>query len=155
MRHTESSKKNFIEWVSFPVKEEKRKGILALVFIIVFSVLLGYAWGSLWGCISFAFLFISLLPFYIPTYYRLDEEKIILRRFYTVEKRWDEIRSYYPDRYGVLLSPFSYPTRLENFRGIYLRFSGNREEVLSFIEKIFQAKKEPESERTSEIENRT
>ena len=46
---------------------------------------------------------------------------------------WDRIRSYVPDRYGVLLSPFAEPTRLAKFRGLSVQFSGNREEVLERI----------------------
>jgi len=43
------------------------------------------------------------------------------------------LRTYHPDRNGVLLSPFSRQTRLETFRGIYIRFDGNRKEVMSVI----------------------
>jgi hypothetical protein len=56
-------------------------------------------------------------------------------RFLGMTRRftWDQFRSYYPDRNGVLLSPFVRPSRLENFRGFYLRFDGQSEDVLRVV----------------------
>ena len=51
----------------------------------------------------------------------------------TLHKDWKVYRSYYVDKNGVLLSPFTEPTRLENFRGLYIMFNNNRDEVASFI----------------------
>ena len=42
-------------------------------------------------------------------------------------------RSFYTDKNGVLLSPFIAPSRLENFRGLYITFDNNRDAVLDFV----------------------
>jgi hypothetical protein len=34
----------------------------------------------------------------------------------------------------VLLSPFAEPSRLENFRGLYVMFEGNRDAVTKFVQ---------------------
>jgi hypothetical protein len=64
----------------------------------------------------------------------LDEEGITVKGT-TVKrnKKWTEFRSYYKDKNGVFLSPFPRPTRLENYRGLYIRFSENEEEVMDFV----------------------
>lgn len=131
------SKNLQIEWVSFPAVENLKKTIIATIFIIGLSTLLYFLYGPIYGFLSILFLGFSLLPYYTPTTYRLNEDGIEVKKvFYTIKKSWSNFRSFYPDKNGVLLSPFPIPTRLENFRGIYIRFRGNGEEVLSVVESM-------------------
>ena len=79
-------------------------------------------------------LFASLAKYYFPTRFRLDADGITVKTMtQTLHKAWSMYRSYYPDRNGVLLSPFPSPSRLENFRGLYVMFAGNGDEVVQFI----------------------
>ncbi len=126
-----------IEWISFPAVEDPRKTIIVTIFILGISTALYVLHGPIYGILSILFLGFSLLPYYTPTKYRLDKDGIEIKKlFYTIEKKWSSYRSFYPDKNGVLLSPFPMPTRLENFRGIYIRFRDNRDEVIPFIESI-------------------
>jgi len=131
------SKNLQIEWVSFPAVENLRKTTIATIFIIGLSTILYFLYGPIYGFLSILFLGFSLLPYYTPTTYRLNEDGIEVKKvFYTIKKSWSNFRSFYPDKNGVLLSPFPIPTRLENFRGIYIRFRGNGEGVLSVVESM-------------------
>lgn len=131
------SKNLQIEWISFPAVENLKKTTIATIFIIGLSTLLYFLYGPIYGFLSILFLGFSLLPYYTPTTYRLNEDGIEVKKvFYTIKKSWSNFRSFYPDKNGVLLSPFPIPTRLENFRGIYIRFRGNGEEVLSVVESM-------------------
>jgi len=56
--------------------------------------------------------------------------KTLITRF---ERPWNTYRSHWPDRNGVLLSPFPRRSRLENFRGLFVRFENNREDVVAFV----------------------
>jgi hypothetical protein len=47
---------------------------------------------------------------------------------------WRSVRRCYQDAEGLKLSPLPRLTRLERFRGVYLRFAGNREEVLAVVQ---------------------
>jgi hypothetical protein len=126
-----------IEWDSFPAKEEPRRALGVAFFIIVLSFLVGILWHPLFGVLSILFLGLSLLPYYTTTHYCMDEKGIMVKKaFYTIKREWRDIHSFYPDRNGVLLSPFSQPTRLENFRGIYIRFNSNRnrDAVLKYLQ---------------------
>lgn len=124
-----------VEWVSFPASENPRKTIIATLFILSLSFLLYFLYEPIYGFLSLLFLGFSLLPYYTPTRYRLEVDRIVVKKnFYTIEKKWSHYRSFYTDKNGVLLSPFPVPSRLENFRGLYIRFKDNREEVISFIE---------------------
>jgi hypothetical protein len=68
-------------------------------------------------------------------------EKVKVRYlFTTVQKDMSSFRSYFPDKNGVLLSPFVGPSRLENFRGIYLRYHLNKAEVDEFMKHLFESR---------------
>lgn len=124
-----------IEWVSFPAAEHPRKTILSTIFILGLALTLHLLYGPLYGIFTILILWLSLLPYYSQTTYLLDKDGIVIKKvFYTIRKNWSQYRSFYPDRNGVLLSPFPVPSRLENFRGLFIRFSNNRDEAIAFIE---------------------
>jgi hypothetical protein len=131
------TKNSQIEWISFPAIENLKKTIIATIFIIGLSTVLYFLYEPIYGFLCFLFLGFSLLPYYTPTKYRLNKNGIEVRKlFYTIRKSWNDFRSFYPDNSGVLLSPFPLPTRLENFRGVYIRFKNNKDEVLSFVDSM-------------------
>jgi len=108
---------------------------------------LTHSWGAGEGeSVFFAvltgfFLFINLRNFFLETSIILNNEGIALKEvFYTRKRPWSKCKSLHIDRCGVLVSPFSYPTRLENFRGIYLRFEGNKDEVMTFLKRKIKSK---------------
>jgi len=84
---------------------------------------------------------LSLARYYFPTHYRLSEKGVTIKTpTQTISKQWSEYRSFYPDKNGVLLSPFAEPSRLENFRGIYLMYGGKREQIISYINRYISSK---------------
>jgi hypothetical protein len=136
----EISNPDVLEWSVRLVTKRPRRAAVMTLFIIAVWVGLYLAYREPWWVI-FAVLLLGgsvFFPLLTATGYRFDEHGISVKRpFYTVKKEWSTYRSYYPDPNGVLLSPFSTPSRLENFRGIYLRFGDNRREVLAYLEGIY------------------
>ena len=135
-----------LEWSVWPAKEKPLLSLGLTVLLIAIWVAVGYIYReAVWVLLAVILLLGAVAPFFVITRYRLDEEGVSMKRYVTtMKKRWEELRSYYPDKNGVLVSPFAKPSRLENFRGVYLRFGGNREKVLAALEQnIGQRKKEP------------
>jgi len=125
------------EWTVHPFAESPKRAVIAISAPVV-TCLLVYFWMQSWFWVGLAFLLIvsSELPFFLKTRYRFDETGIAQKRGGVIQARtWEQIKSYYPDRTGVLVSPFVQKTWLENFRGLYLQFGKHREEVLSYLEK--------------------
>ena len=85
----------------------------------------------------------SLAKFYFPTRYKLTDKSVTVKTTtQTLVKEWKLYRSCYPDKKGILLSPFVTPSRLENFRGLYIMFEKNSEAVTAFVrERISQAQR--------------
>ncbi|SYZ74584.1 conserved hypothetical protein [Candidatus Zixiibacteriota bacterium] len=126
-----------MEWVCHPAKKNLARTVAVSLFIAVLVVMVYYMTYSVWfAVLGFAILIGSLAAFYFPTRYRLTENEITVKSTIQTQKRkWTQYRSCYPDKNGVLLSPFLRPSRLENFRGLYIRFWNNRDEVIAFVKK--------------------
>lgn len=123
-------------WTSLPFRIGGKKNIIAIaVPVAVWAVILIF-WGLWWFVISLVLIGGSILPYFLPTTYVLSEKEITVRSLFTRKnKKWTDYKRFSVDNHGVFLSPFSKPSRLENFRGIYLRFHQNRDEVVTFVER--------------------
>ena len=124
-----------LEYVCHPAKRDLRITVLASVFIVVCVILVWLiSFSPLLTALAVLILFGSLAGFYFPTrYYFYNDHLIVKTTLQALRKEWSQYRSFYPDKHGVLLSPFARPTRLENFRGLYIKFAGNRDKVLEIV----------------------
>ena len=123
-------------WIVHPLRERwKRSVLLSLFLTLVFS---GVYWRFNLSVmlLSAIFLIGSLYSYFVPFRYTFYEDEIVVTALlYRRVKPWSTFHSFYIDKNGVLLSPFAKPSRLENFRGTYVRFGTNREGALAFIER--------------------
>ena len=125
-----------LSWTVHPLVENWRKSILLGSFLTL--LLLGIYWGfqSIYiALLSAVFLLGSLYKYFLPFHHQCEADTLIITSCcYRLERPWSTFRSFYVDANGVLLSPFAHPTRLENFRGVYVRFGRySSEEVVNFI----------------------
>lgn len=129
-----------LAWVSHPAAIRRKAAILTLLLIGVMLVVVYFIAHSILMVLLAMLIFSGALStFFFPTKYQIDSEKVRIKYLFTaVEKELGMFRSFYPDKHGVLLSPFTRPSRLENFRGLYLRYHGNKDQVDSFVKKIFE-----------------
>lgn len=137
-----------LEWTSHPVKRRPLVSALVTVFIFLVGMVVYYTTMSkAFGTLALVVMFASLAKFYFPTTYRLTGDRITIKTTtQTLRKDWSMYRSCYPDKNGILLSPFVRPSRLENFRGIYLMFSNNRDEVIEFVKAHIVKKPDSDSQ---------
>lgn len=124
-----------LAWRCHPVRRQPVRGIVVVtVLVVVFWLLAQYT-----SSVPFAFLltlvvFFSLSAYFFPTSYRFSQHGVHVKTLITsFERPWSTYRSYWPDRNGVLLSPFPRGSRLENFRGLFVRFENNKDEVLAYV----------------------
>lgn len=124
-----------LEYVCHPARRDMRITVLTTVFIVVCIILVWLiSFSLILTALAVLILFGSLGGFYFPTRYTFyDDHFIVKTSIQTLRKNWSQYRSYYPDKNGVLLSPFARPTRLENFRGQFIKFAGNRDRVMEIV----------------------
>ncbi len=122
-------------WVVHALRRQHAKtAILAAVLTLTAAFIYLNTASLVWTAASLLILLFGVLDFVMPVTFSLTEwgveSKVV---FYRRRKPWSMLRSYSLDRNGVLVSPFPDRSRLEAFRGLYIRFSGNRDEVVGFI----------------------
>ncbi len=132
------------EWIVHPLKANWKVSLILIVFLLALCISIYFRFKSLaFFVLSIAFLFGSLSSFFLPTKYTLQEDCILVKTLLRKQSRgWDSFERLYPDKNGVFLSPFSHKTRLENFRGLYVRLGNNRKEILDFIKQKIDYKSE-------------
>ncbi len=125
-----------LRWSVLPIKRSRKKTWGLLIFLAGFLPAVYLVYGLFFFCLGVLLLGLSLLPFFLRTKYEFNEDGIAVKKPYSkIRKQWSHFRSFYPDKNGVLLSPFTNPSRLENFRGVYILLGQNRGEILDFIER--------------------
>ncbi len=124
-----------LSWTAHPMKRKPLVTVMVSAFILLCAMLVYYIIDSRgFAILAAVVLFASLAKFYFPTTYFFTPDAIYVKTTtQTLRKPWSLFRSYYPDRNGVLLSPFLEPSRLENFRGLYVMFEDNRQDVMAYI----------------------
>lgn len=129
-----------LKWSSHPVKKKASVSVLVVVFLLVVWWVVYVSTSSVFLTgLSVVIMLVSLSSFFLPTHYELDQRKVRIQYLLTRrEREWGAFRSFYVDKNGVLLSPFPKPSRLENFRGVYVRFNRNKDQVVDFVKSKIQ-----------------
>jgi len=125
-----------ISWTVHPLVENWKRTTLLLLFLFSILVIIFISFKSILFLLLSAILLIGpLYKFFLPFQFCCGIDNLVVTACcYKVERQWSDFRSYYVDKNGVLLSPFAKPTRLENFRGTYIRFGIHPpEEIVNYI----------------------
>ena len=125
-----------LRWRSHPLVDDSPRSVLLVAIVGVVCVGVGVAFDGIgYALLSAGFLAVSLARYFVPTHYTLDAGGATMRFLgQTRTVRWENVRRADVHRDGVHLSPFARPSRLDSFRGTFLRFCGNADEVVSFVE---------------------
>lgn len=91
------------------------------------------------GGVGFAAIFASTAEMFLPSRYLLNLKGASARLgLSTTEIEWASVKRLLPLPGGIRLSPLEKSSRLEDFRGVLLRFSGNEEAVLAKIAEFWR-----------------
>lgn len=127
-----------LSWTVHPLAENWRKSVLLGLFLVLLLFIIYVGFQSIYvAVLSAIFLIGSLYKYFLPFHHQFEADRLVIMSCcYKMERPWETFRSFYVDANGVLLSPFAHPTRLENFRGVYVRFGKHSpEEIVNFITK--------------------
>jgi len=126
-----------LEYRSLPLRDDYPRSLALVAIVLAICIGLAVSFGAAgYGALAIGLLGIMLARYFVPTRYVLDDEGVRARFLgREVARPWSEVRSIYAHRDGVHLSPFERPSTLDPFRGLYVRFAGNREAVLAHCER--------------------
>ena len=113
-----------LDWTAHPLREEPAWKSAALGALIVgFSALAAASLGgAVYGLISLVALAAATVRYLLPTRYLLDDQEASWRQLTWRRRSWSTFRRVDRHADGIFLSPFRRPSRLDSFRGVFLRF---------------------------------
>lgn len=124
-----------VRWRSCPLKDDLPRSLVLVGVYVGLCALVGVAFGGAgYALLSAVLLGASLARYFLPTDFELDEHGVTVRFLRQARKvPWSRVRRVSVQRAGVYLSPFEKASRLDSFRGTFLRFADNSDEVVSFV----------------------
>jgi hypothetical protein len=131
-----------LTWSVHLLKEQPGRMLLIAPTMLA-SLAIAYAiFRSPLFLLAVLFLYCSALAEYLfPVRYEINESDASVR---TIVGRtfveWNRVKKCYLDDRGIKLSTLDTPGRLEAYRGVYLRFNGNADEVTSAVRRIRNAR---------------
>ncbi len=123
-----------LRWSVHLASAHRLKLICALAAVALVAVLAYEVIGPA-GPIAVLFAMAgALAEFLFPMRFEIGLESAICRTvFKKAEIPWSRVKTCYLDDCGVKLSPLEPGSRLEAYRGVYLRFADNREQVIEAV----------------------
>jgi hypothetical protein len=130
-----------LRWKSHPARERPVATVFVVLFIfIIFYLVWEISKEPFMVFIAILIFTFALTTFFFPTTYTVDEKKVSIKYlFSSKERNLSAFRSVAPGQRGALLSPYLEATRLENFRGFYLRYGkDNKEEIDRILSELIE-----------------
>ena len=130
-----------LAWKVHLVREHPAK-VLLIAPVLLISLLICYIFthSPIFVAVTLALLASSLADFLFPVRYEISEQgassRALLGRTFV---SWARVKKYYLDDHGIKLSTLPRPGRLEAYRGLYLRFGGNQDEVIEAVRRMRDA----------------
>lgn len=114
-----------IRWSSCPFADEpwSKTSLLLVILAVTISVA---AWiERVYGVLAAGLLLIGLGPYFFRTRYEVSADGGVKVRFplFTRSRPWSLYKRYVVQRGGIFLSQFPAPSRLDSFRGDFLRYA--------------------------------
>jgi len=127
-----------LTWRIHLAKEQPQQLAGILVAMAGMGMLAYVLFQNLIPAIVMAFVFLgSLSDFLLPVTYTLTKKEASASTL--VGKQviaWEKVRKCYLHEDGIKLSPLGRKSRLEAYRGVFLRFNGNQEELIEAVRKL-------------------
>lgn len=128
-----------LEW-TFSLGEimpEKRRVVLGMA-LLAFGVGTFLLHNIILGVIGAVMLILGVAELFFPMKFRLDPAGATRKCGLSVTTiPWNSVLRVIEIADGVVLSPLAKPSRMSAFRGVSLRYSGNEEQVLAKIRKLW------------------
>jgi hypothetical protein len=123
-----------MRWTVHLARQFPARAAVSVAFIALATTIGYFAVGPYAAALVGAALVASLSDFLFPVRYLVSRDRVSCRMLLkSAEIKWTDVKRCYLDDQGVKLSPLDRVSRLEAFRGVYLRFAGNEREVIETV----------------------
>jgi len=131
-----------LSWCYHPAALSKAKTAMAAAVILAFGVFVWwYSQSGIFALLAVLILIASLGVFFFPTRYTLSEDGLTIEFLGTKQvKKWDSFVRAEPEKSGIFISPFARKSFLEHYRGLFVRYDGNKDQVDRFVLNVLAKK---------------
>jgi hypothetical protein len=110
-----------LSWTVHRARETPTKTVVASIFILAFVAFSWAVFGPMLGVLGLVALFLALNTYFLPITYTLTDKGIeVDKRMFAARYEWKQFRRWFRTTGGIVISPFSRKSYLDNFRGVHL-----------------------------------
>lgn|GEM_PF-592131 len=110
-----------LRWTIHRARETPVRTVIAAVFILALVVFSWTVFGPVLGMLAVVVLFLALNTYFLPITYTFSDKGIeVDKRIFTARYQWKQFRRWFRTSGGIVVSPFSHKSYLDNFRGVHL-----------------------------------
>jgi len=131
-----------LEWTHHPWRMSPVKTTALVVVNLAVTVIVYFAFPEkLFALLALLVMFGSTMSIYLPIRYRFNQQGVTVFFLGVPSFRpWKHYRQAYVHNNGVFLTSMPRPSRLDPFRGHFLRYADNREEVVKYVRRFIPEK---------------
>ena len=127
-----------VSWTVHRARETPVRTAVAASFLVFFLAVTFWQFGLLLFLVALVVLSLALHTYFLPVTYVFNQVGVTVdKRVFKYTYPWDRFRRYFRTSGGVVLSPFTRRTFLDNFRGVHLLLPADSEPVIDYLEKRF------------------
>ncbi|MBM3313941.1 hypothetical protein FJY70_05065 [candidate division WOR-3 bacterium] len=127
-----------LSWTIHRARETPTKTVIVTLFIVAF---VGFSWvvfGPALGALGVVVLFLATNTYFLPITYTLDQRGIeVDKRLFTARYEWKQFRRWFRTSGGIVVSPFSRRSFLDNFRGVHLLLPADPQPICAYLQQRF------------------
>jgi len=137
----EKAEKMSFAWKVHPFTRNRLHAAFSIVVLAV-CAFLSYALTQSFfmSVMAVVLLFVSLIQFFVPTYYEIDSEKVTIKLLFKKrEEKLSKFKKFFKDQNGVFLSAEPDSKMLDQFRGLFL-IAGetDKNEIIRVLKGVFE-----------------
>ena len=133
-----------LTWKVHRARETPTKTVVVSVLLIAFVLFALWCFGPFLALIAVAVLAIALHTYFLPITYTFSDRGVTVdKRIFSYTYPWEQFRRYFHTTGGLVLSPFSRPNFLDNFRGVHLLLPKEPASILDYLDKHFEQVSNP------------
>jgi len=110
-----------LSWTVHRAREARAKTAVTAVFILAFVIFSWFVFGPVLAILAVVVFFLALNTYFLPVTYTFSDKGIeVDKRLFTTSYEWKQFRRWFRTTGGIVVSPFSRKSYLDNFRGVHL-----------------------------------
>ena len=136
-----AAEEEVLAWTVHLARENRSKLAVCVGATVLTSCAAFHVIGPAAAIAVAAVMIASVAEFVFPVTYRITTSGAECRMLLKVSTiSWANVRRCYIDDLGIKLSPLDRRSRIETFRGVYLRFSDNRTQVTEAVKRMRESR---------------